>query len=129
MYHLPSGTLFPFFGSRFPYKLTNQKRSALILIWLLGYQDQVPGCRFVNCSVYEGVRCKIFGAAKVNGSPRAGFFGPQLQGYRAGRVTVSSVAGGQVVNLGFIGGGSGEAHAQLLSAIQGTSSLTLNPKP
>ena len=32
------GTLFPFFGSRFPHKMTNLKKGALIVIGLLGYQ-------------------------------------------------------------------------------------------
>ena len=29
----------PFFGSRFPYKVTNPNKGALVKIWLLGYQD------------------------------------------------------------------------------------------
>ena len=32
----PSGTLFPFFGSRFPYKVTSPKQGALIITWSLG---------------------------------------------------------------------------------------------
>ena len=31
----------PFFGSGFPYKVTNPKQGALIIIWLLGYEKRL----------------------------------------------------------------------------------------
>ena len=33
----PVVPFFPFFGSRFLYKVTNPKKGALIMIWVLGY--------------------------------------------------------------------------------------------
>ena len=46
-------TLYPFFGSGFPYKITNPKRGALVIIWLLGYQVlqkdmKRPLCSYAN---------------------------------------------------------------------------------
>ena len=34
---------FPFFGSRPPYKFTNPKKGALIVIWFLGYSGEGAG--------------------------------------------------------------------------------------
>ena len=36
----PSGTLLPFLGSGFPYIIYQQKKGTLIVIWLLGYQEE-----------------------------------------------------------------------------------------
>ena len=63
----PSGTLFPFLGSRFPYQVSNPKKCTLIIIWLLGYQGAGAEPRSVAKQQHPPSSWRFFGGQRRGG--------------------------------------------------------------
>ena len=82
---------FPVLGSRFPYKVANPKKGALIIVWLLGYQVllnalcgalKVLGV-FNVIRVFRALRFQRFGYVEEGFGSCRGRESLRLAGFRA----------------------------------------------